>query len=230
MPRLIDTRSLYKVYGVDTSAPVHALDGVSITVDEGEFVGVAGPSGSGKSTLLHILGCLDKPTRGTYSLAGRDVTALSDMELSRIRRSTVGFVFQSFNLLGRLSVLENIALPLAYQGVARRRRLDRARRIGERVGLSDRLSHRPSQLSGGEAQRVGLARALVGSPRVVFADEPTGSLDTKTAEEILGLLFELHKEGLTVVLVSHDERIVARTDRIIHIIDGKVVNDDPHSP
>ncbi len=224
MAELIDARSLSKVYGARGGASVHALDDVSLTVQEGEFVGIAGPSGSGKSTLLHILGCLDHPSDGSYWLAGREVATLGDRELSRIRASIVGFVFQSFNLLHRLSVVENIALPLAYQGVHRRERQRRARELAERVGLGHRLSHRPGELSGGEAQRTGIARALVVSPRVVFADEPTGNLDSKTAEDVLDLLAELHREGLTIVIVSHEQSIVSRCERVLHIIDGKVAS------
>jgi len=225
MAKLIEARALTKVYGPQASAGVRALDGVSLTIDEGEFVGIAGPSGSGKSTLLHILGCLDHPSEGSYWLSGQEVASLGDRELSRIRASMVGFVFQSFNLLQRLSVVENIALPLAYRGVERRERQRRAKDLAERVGLGHRLSHRPAELSGGEAQRVGVARALVVSPRVVFADEPTGNLDSKTAEEVLELLVGLHEEGMTVVMVSHDHRIVGRCGRVLHIIDGKMASD-----
>ncbi len=225
MTVLIDAQSLVKVYGAQTGVSVHALAGVDIQVQEGEFVGIAGPSGSGKSTLLNVLGCLDRPTSGRYLLDGLDVAVLSDRELSRIRSSTVGFVFQSFNLLPRLSVLENIGLPLAYAGVARRERRRRAEELADRLGLADRASHRPSELSGGQAQRVGIARALASSPRAVFADEPTGNVDSKTAEGILELLVELHRDGMTIVLVSHDERIVSAADRAVHIIDGQVATD-----
>jgi putative ABC transport system ATP-binding protein len=225
MANLIEARALTKVYGAQASAGVRALDGVSLTIEDGEFVGIAGPSGSGKSTLLHILGCLDRPTEGSYWLAGQEVATLGDRELSRIRASMVGFVFQSFNLLQRLSVVENIALPLAYRGVERRERQRRAKDLAERVGLGHRLSHRPAELSGGEAQRVGIARALVASPQVVFADEPTGNLDSKTAQEVLELVVGLHEEGLTVVMVSHDPRIVGRCGRVMHMIDGKMASD-----
>jgi len=222
MAVLIDARSLVKVYGAVAGARVRALDDVSVTVQEGEFVGIAGPSGSGKATLLHILGCLDRPTSGSYVLAGHDVATLPDRPLSRVRASTVGFIFQSFNLLPRLSVVENIALPLAYQGIGSRERKRRATQLAERLGLGDRLSHRPTQLSGGQAQRVAIARALAPSPRAVFADEPTGNLDSKTAAEILALLLELHEGGLTIVLVSHDEHVAQATERVLHMIDGRL--------
>ncbi len=223
---LIRTEGLVKVYGAREGAQVRALDGIDLSVARGEFVGIVGPSGSGKSTLLQILGCLDRQSEGSYSLAGRDVASLSDRELSRLRSREIGFVFQSFNLLPRLNVLENIALPLAYQGVPRAERARRARELAERVGIGERVRHRPAELSGGQAQRVGLARALAASPRIVFADEPTGNLDTKTAEEILRVLIELHGEGLTIALVTHDHNIARHTDRIVHLVDGRVVRDE----
>jgi len=225
MTTLIDGRSLVKVYGAQAGARVRALDDVTVGIREGEFVGIAGPSGSGKSTLLNVLGCLDRPSSGQYWLAGREVAALPDQELSRVRAGELGFVFQSFNLLPRLDVLENIAVPLTYQGVAPRERKRRARELAERLGLGERLHHRPAELSGGQAQRVGIARALVAGPRVVFADEPTGNLDSKTAEDILRLLVELHHGGLTIVMVSHDDHIVRKADRVLHMIDGKIASD-----
>ena len=225
MPSLIDARGLSKVYGSRGGVQVRAVDNVSLAVEDGEFVGIAGPSGSGKSTLLHILGCLDRPTEGSYWLAGRDVAALGDRELSRVRASTVGFVFQSFNLLQRLDVVENIALPLAYQGVPRHQRRRRAAEMAKRVGLGHRLAHRPSELSGGEAQRTGIARALVVEPKVLFADEPTGNLDSHTAHEVLDLLVGLHGEGITIALVSHDHSIVTHCERVLHIVDGRIDSD-----
>ncbi|NLW50707.1 MAG: ABC transporter ATP-binding protein [Candidatus Brocadiaceae bacterium] len=225
MGSLIEVEGLSKVYGVRGGVQVRAVDDVSLKIDEGEFVGIAGPSGSGKSTLLHIMGCLDRPSGGVYRLDGRDVAALEDRELSRVRSSVVGFVFQSFNLLQRLDVVENIALPLAYQGVARAQRRRRAAEMAERVGLGDRLTHRPAELSGGQAQRAGIARALVGEPRVLFADEPTGNLDSHTAHEVLDLLIDLHREGITIAMVSHDHSIVSRCRRVLHIVDGRIHSD-----
>ncbi|MGD2174672.1 MAG: ABC transporter ATP-binding protein [Candidatus Brocadiaceae bacterium] len=225
MAPLIRAERLTKVYGAETVAPVTALDDVSLQIEERSFTGIVGPSGSGKSTLLNLLGCLDKPSSGQYWFDGREVDRLPDDELSRLRASAMGFVFQSFNLLPRLSVVENVALPLTYQGVARGERTSRAEEMADRLGLGDRRHHRPSELSGGQAQRVGIARALVTSPRVVFADEPTGNLDSKTAEEILSVLAGLHSDGLTVVMVTHDEQIVQASDRILHIIDGKLARD-----
>jgi len=226
MDRLIHTQGLAKVYGAREGARVRALDGIDLSVARGEFLGIVGPSGSGKSTLLQILGCLDRQSEGSYELAGREVSTLNDRELSRLRSREIGFVFQSFNLLPRLNVLENIALPLAYQGVPRTERARRASELAERVGIGDRLRHRPAELSGGQAQRVGLARALAPRPRIIFADEPTGNLDTKTAEEILEMLIALHREGMTIALVTHDHDLVKRVDRVIHLVDGRIVSDE----
>ncbi len=226
MDKLIETQGLTKVYGAREDSRVRALDGIDLTVARGEFVGIVGPSGSGKSTLLQILGCLDRQSEGSYALAGREVSTLSDRELSRLRSREIGFVFQSFNLLPRLNVLENIALPLTYQGVPPAERARRAGELAERLGIGDRLKHRPSELSGGQAQRVGMARALAAQPRIIFADEPTGNLDTKTAEEILQMLIELHKEGMTIALVTHDHNIARHTDRVVHLVDGRIVRDE----
>jgi putative ABC transport system ATP-binding protein len=225
MANIIEAENLTKVYGPETAAPVRALDEVSLSVREGGFTGIVGPSGSGKSTLLNVLGCLDRPSEGRYWLGGREVDKLGDRALSRVRASMLGFVFQSFNLLPRLSVVENVALPLTYQRMPRRERAERARELARRVGLGDRLSHRPAELSGGQAQRVGIARALVVEPRVIFADEPTGNLDSKTAQEILALLVGLHRDGLTIIMVTHDEHIAGAADRILHMIDGKIARD-----
>ncbi len=225
MASIIEAEHLSKVYGPETAAPVRALDDVSLAVSEGGFTSIVGPSGSGKSTLLNVLGCLDRPTDGRYWLGGQEVDRMGDRQLSRVRSTMLGFVFQSFNLLPRLNVLENVALPLTYQGVPRRERDARARNLAQRVGLGDRLSHRPAELSGGQAQRVGIARALVVEPRIIFADEPTGNLDSKTAREILALLVELHRDGLTILMVTHDERIASAADRVLHMADGKIARD-----
>ena len=202
---------------------VRALDGVSLSVDRGEFVGLSGPSGSGKSTLVHLLAGLDQPTEGTVTLAGEDVESLSTAELTRLRLDHVGIVFQRFHLLPSLSARANVALPLVEQGVPKGERRERAADLLDRVGLGDRLSHRPDELSGGEQQRVAVARALVTDPLVLFADEPTGELDTETGEQVLAL-FEDLADDRAVVLASHDERALDRTDRTVHLVDGQVVN------
>jgi len=224
MKRVIHLRGARKTYYMGHHE-VHALDGVDLDIDHGEFAAIVGASGSGKSTLMHMLGCLDRLTDGTYHLAGEDMSAASDAQLSAIRNRRIGFVFQQFNLLPNLTVLENIALPLAYAGVPRGERLDRARRMAEQVGLEARLDHKPSELSGGQCQRVAIARALIHEPEVLFADEPTGALDTKTGAEILALLDELHAKGLTVLMVTHDEKIAAHAHRRITLSDGKITDD-----
>ena len=209
------------VGGGETSRPtVRALDGVSLTIDRGEFVGLSGPSGSGKSTLIHLLAGLDAPTAGRVTLAGEDVAELSQKQLTRLRLEQVGIVFQRFHLLPSLSARANVALPLVERGVSKGERREQASSLLERVGLGDRQSHRPDELSGGEQQRVAVARALAGDPLVVFADEPTGELDTETGERILDLLSDLATDR-SVVLASHDERALARTDRVIRLVDGR---------
>jgi len=204
---------------------VEALRGVSVDVDAGEFVAVMGPSGSGKSTLLNILGCFDRPTRGSYRLAGEDVSGLGADALAETRNQTLGFVFQSFNLLARTTALENVELPLVYAGVAPRLRHERAIAALERVGLGERLHHHPSQLSGGQQQRVAIARALVNGPRLVLADEPTGNLDSRNGEAVMDLLKELHAAGATICMVTHDARFAQHADRTVHLFDGRVVED-----
>nr|WP_189180584.1 ABC transporter ATP-binding protein [Microbispora rosea] len=204
---------------------VDALRGVDLRIEQGEFVAIVGPSGSGKSTLMHLLGCLDRPTSGTLRVNGVDVATLDDSGLADLRNRTIGFVFQSFHLLARTSALDNVALPLVYRGVPRAERRERARRALEAVGLGHRLTHRPSQMSGGEQQRVAVARALVGDPRVLLADEPTGNLDTRNGEEVMGLLERLNKGGVAVVLVTHDAEVAARARRRIHVRDGRIERD-----
>ncbi|GAA4223558.1 ABC transporter ATP-binding protein [Actinomadura meridiana] len=219
----VDVTRTYRMEGVD----VTALHGVSLRIDDGEFAAILGPSGSGKSTLMHLLGCLDRPTTGTLRISGRDVSKLSDGELAELRNAHVGFVFQSFHLLARTSARDNVALPLVYRGVSRTERRRRAAEALTTVGLEHRLGHRPGQLSGGEQQRVAVARALVGDPGVVLADEPTGNLDTRTGHDVMDLLERLNAErGVAVVLVTHEPDIAARARRQIHIRDGRVERDE----
>ena len=213
----VDVRRSYPLDGVT----VEALRGVSLRIDQGEYVAVIGPSGSGKSTLMHLLGCLDRPTSGLLRVGGRDVATLSDAELAELRNRTIGFVFQSFQLLARTSARDNVALPLVYRGLRRTERRERAEAALRSVGLGHRLEHRPSQLSGGEQQRVAIARALVGEPRLLLADEPTGNLDTRSGEEVMAILERLVAErGVAVVVVTHDAEVAALADRRVHVRDG----------
>ena len=221
---IIDMNAITKVY--DTGkVQVEALRGVSFAVDEGEFVAVIGPSGSGKSTLLNLLGCLDTPTGGSYHLAGEAVAGLDRDRLADVRNRRVGFVFQSFNLLPQLTALENVELPMLFGGVGRRERRRRAGEMLERVGLGDRVDHRPTELSGGQMQRVAVARALAMEPAIVLADEPTGNLDTGSGSDVLSLLEELWRQGRTLVVVTHDQGLARRAGRVIEIRDGMVVRD-----
>lgn len=221
---LVEVRDLHKDYGAGTNR-VPVLRGVNFRVRAGEVVALMGPSGSGKSTLLNILGCLDRPTGGAYRLGGRDVSTLSRAEQAWVRLHYLGFIFQSFHLLSDSSVLENVAMPLYYAGIGREERERRALALIERVGLKDRVSHRPSELSGGQRQRVAIARSLVNRPKLLLADEPTGALDTSTGNEVLALLHELHEEtGLSMILVTHDEEVSASAERTIYVRDGRVVD------
>lgn len=226
MAPLIEFRKVYKIYQMG-DARVHAVDGISMTIDRGEFVAIVGQSGSGKSTCMNIIGCLDVPTSGQYLLAGQDVGRLDDDELAAIRNRMLGFIFQQYNLLPKMSVLENVEVSLMYAGVPKAERDARARKTLERVGLADKLKNRPAQLSGGQQQRVSIARALAGNPSVILADEPTGALDSKTGREVLGLLQELHREGNTIVLITHDNSIARKAERIIRLEDGHIIYDGP---
>jgi putative ABC transport system ATP-binding protein len=219
---LLEARGVTKVYRLGR-VDVPALRGVDLDVTQGEYVAIMGPSGSGKSTLMHILGCLDSATDGTYYLAGTDVGTLRGRDLARVRNHKVGFVFQTFNLMPRLTVEENVALPLQYRGgFSRRERRRRARALLERLGMSHRTGHRPEELSGGERQRVAIARALVGEPAILLVDEPTGNLDSKSGAEVLTTFREVHAGGHTIVLVTHDPNVADEADRIVHIADGRV--------
>lgn len=209
---------------------VEALKDVSINIEKGEYVALMGPSGSGKSTLMNLLGCLDSPSRGQYWLNGKEVSTMEDSELAEVRNKDIGFVFQTFNLLPRLSALENVALPLVYAGVNREDRLAKARKVLEAVGLGDRVTHKPNELSGGQRQRVAVARALVNDPAIILADEPTGNLDTKTSYEIMSLFEEIHKAGNTVILVTHEQDIAMHAHRIIRLRDGLVESDVLNEP
>ncbi len=223
---LIRVKDLHKVYDLD-EVKVSVLRGVDFSIQPGEVVALMGPSGSGKSTLLNILGCLDRPTSGQYILGGRDVSTLSRAEQAWVRLNYLGFIFQAFHLLADSTVLENVAMPMYYAGLSLKERNERAAKLLERVGLGDRLDHRPSQLSGGQRQRVAIARSLANQPRVLLADEPTGALDVQTGHEVLALLRELHDEtGLTILLVTHDAEVAASAQRTIRVLDGRIVPDD----
>lgn len=222
---LIDIKELYKIYHEGQENEVRALDGVSLSVERGEFLAIIGASGSGKSTMMNILGCLDIPTYGDYRLDGTDVTELSDRQLARIRNREIGFIFQSFNLIPALNAAENVELPLIYQGVSASRRKERVEEALEKVGLADRWGHHPAEMSGGQQQRVAIARAIAANPPVIMADEPTGALDSRTGRHVLEILHGLHEEGSTVILITHDNGIAATAPRIIRISDGHIVAD-----
>jgi len=223
---LIELRSVTRTYHMG-NVEVHALRGVDLDIDANEYAAIMGPSGSGKSTLMNILGCLDRPTTGHYFLGGSDVARMSDDQLSRVRNRSIGFVFQSFNLIAQLTVLENVEVPLFYKQVPRRDRIALCLDLIERVGLSHRLSHLPAQLSGGEQQRVSIARALVNEPIVILADEPTGNLDSTMAAQIMELLEEINIRGTTIVMVTHDPDLSARAHRRVHIHDGRITDPQP---
>ncbi|MEZ8655949.1 ABC transporter ATP-binding protein [Vibrio splendidus] len=221
---LVELSNIGKHYS-NGDTEIRALDGVDLSIEKGEFLSILGPSGSGKSTLMNMLGCLDKPTEGEYQLDGKNVAALSANDLAGIRNQKIGFVFQSFNLLEYASALDNVALPLVYSGIKAKERRNRAAALLEQVGLGDRLDHKPNQLSGGQKQRVAIARALVNDPQIILADEPTGALDSKSGAEIEALFNQLHAEGRTLIIVTHDNSLAERTKRIVTIKDGKVLSD-----
>lgn len=220
------TEELWKTYEMG-GEKLHALRGVDLTIRRGEYAAIMGPSGSGKSTLMNLIGCLDTPTSGKYWLAGRLVSELGDDELAAIRNKEIGFVFQTFNLLPRATALHNVELPMIYNGTPAEERIARAKRALEAVDLGERMYHKPNELSGGQRQRVAVARALVNSPSIVLADEPTGNLDSKTGDEIMALFARLHREGNTMIVVTHENDVARRADRIIHVRDGKVETDEP---
>ncbi|WP_219338374.1 ABC transporter ATP-binding protein [Luteimonas deserti] len=226
-PPVIETRGLAKVYSAGTEAEVVALDQVDLVIRHGEFVAIMGPSGSGKSTLMNLIGCLDTPTAGSYHCDGVDVATLDREQLAELRRDKIGFVFQGFNLLPRMTAIENVAMPLGYARVPNEERHERARAALEAVGLGNRGTHRPSELSGGQQQRVAIARALINRPPVLLADEPTGALDTRTGEEILALFKRLRDDGHTVVLITHDPEVAAHADRTFVMRDGELHEDVP---
>ena len=221
---MIRLENIYKIYG-DGENQIRAVDGISLTIAKGEFTAIVGASGSGKSTCMNIIGCLDVPTSGSYYLNGADVSQMNEKELAHIRNQELGFVFQQYNLIPKLNILENVELPLLYRGIHAQKRRKMAMESLARVGLADRSEKLPNQLSGGQQQRVSIARALAGNPPVILADEPTGALDSKTGYEVLEFLKQLHREGTTVVLITHDNSIAEKTRRIIRIQDGKLVSD-----
>ena len=222
---VLEVRDVQKTYQVGDDIVVHALDGVSLQIRKGDFIAIIGPSGSGKSTLMHSIGLLDHPTSGEVLVGGTDVTKMAENELARVRNKEIGFVFQAFNLLARTTAIENVELPLIYAGVSATERKERAIEALKRVGLGERLDHMPNQLSGGQQQRVAIARALVTEPSIILADEPTGNLDSKSGIEVMAFLQELHKSGVTIVLVTHDAHVALHAERVVRIADGKITQD-----
>ena len=224
MSNVIEIRNIIRDFPLGQET-VHVLKGIDLDIESGDYIAIMGPSGSGKSTLMNLLGCLDTPTSGSYNLNGKDVSKMSDDELAEIRNKEIGFVFQTFNLMPRTTALENVALPMIYAGISKKDRTKRAEEVLEDVGLADRMDHKPNQLSGGQRQRVAMGRALVNIPSIILADEPTGNLDSKTSEEIMDLLDEIHSKGNTVIVVTHEEDIAAKAHRVIRLIDGMVDSD-----
>ena len=222
---LIDIEGVKKIYDL-WAEKIHALDGVSLKIERGEYIAIMGPSGSGKSTIMNILGCLDTPTSGSYYFEDEEVSKMDDNQLAGIRNEKIGFVFQTFNLLPRISSLQNVELPLIYGGVSLESRRERAKLVLERVGLGDRMNHKPNELSGGQRQRVAVARALANEPSIILADEPTGNLDSKTGEEIMVLFNQIHEAGNTIILVTHEEYIAENAHRIIRLHDGLIASDE----
>jgi len=223
MEKLIVINNITKEYKMG-KITVPALNGVDLKIDKGDFIAIMGPSGSGKSTLMHILGCLDTPTSGDYILNNEKVSAMKRNKLAAIRNREIGFVFQTFNLLPHLNIQKNVELPLMYSGLGRKQRIRQARKVLDEVGLSDRLRHKPSELSGGQRQRVAIARAIVNEPAIVLADEPTGNLDTTSGNDILGIFSELHSQGHTIIIVTHDKAVANRADKVISLVDGLISN------
>lgn len=224
MEPLIRVKNMYKIYNPGENE-VRALDDVSLEINQGEFIAIVGHSGSGKSTFMNMLGCLDTPDSGEYFLDGKDVANLSDNELSDIRNHKIGFIFQGFNLIPNLDALGNVELPLIYRGLGKQQRKEIAREALSKVGLENRMDHRPNQLSGGQQQRVAVARAIAAQPPIILADEPTGNLDSKSTIEIMNILKDLHKSGRTVIIITHDDEIANQVDRVVRIMDGKIVSD-----
>ncbi len=221
---MIQIKDMYKIYEI-SNLEIAALKNINLTIGKNEFLAIVGPSGSGKSTLMNMMGCLDIPTSGTYILDGVEVSSLNDDELAEIRSQKIGFIFQGFNLVQKLTAFENVELPLIYQGIRAKERHTRVENALQLVGLGDRAEHKPNELSGGQQQRVAIARALINNPPIIFADEPTGNLDTKSGNEIIGLLKEMHDKGNTIVLITHDNDIAGNSKRIVKINDGEIVDD-----
>ena len=221
---VIDLKNIIRNFQLGPQT-VHVLKGINLTIKKGEYVALMGPSGSGKSTLMNLLGCLDTPTSGSYMIANRDVSKMNDNQLADVRNKEIGFVFQTFNLIPRQTALQNVALPLVYAGEKKEQRISRAKKVLDEVGLSDRITHKPNQLSGGQRQRVAIARALVNSPSIILADEPTGNLDSTTSNEIMKLFEEIHKNGNTLIIVTHEEEIAQHANRIIRLKDGEIESD-----
>ena len=222
---MLKIKEIKKIYQMG-KVKVEALRGISFYIDKGEFVAIMGPSGSGKSTLMHIIGCLDQPTEGNFIIGGKDVSKLNDDKLAEIRNKSIGFVFQQFNLLSRTSILHNVEIPLIYAGLKTKRRREMAKQALEKVGLGERVKHKPNEISGGEKQRAAIARALVNNPLIILADEPTGNLDTKTGEEIMKIFYKLHQQGNTLIMVTHEAEVARHARRIIHLRDGLIEKDE----
>jgi len=221
---VIELEKIEKTYLIGESE-VSVLKGIDLKIDEGEFVALMGPSGSGKSTLMNIIGCLDRPTRGRFLLLGKDVSQTSDEELARVRREELGFIFQTFNLIGRISVLKNVEVPMILSEVSREKRMERALELLESVGLAHRVNFSPLRISGGERQRVAIARALANDPKIIIADEPTGNLDLKSSQEVMGIMRNLHEEGRTIIMVTHNPEVTGNCDRVIRLRDGRILNE-----
>ena len=230
MSGIIEIHDVTKTYEMGAETIVHALAGVSLSIEGGDYVAIMGPSGSGKSTLMNLIGCLDTPSSGSYVLKGREIASMNDDELAQIRNKEIGFIFQTFNLLPRADAVQNVELPLVYSGLARKERRERAEKALDAVGLGTRKHHRPNELSGGQRQRVAIARALVNGPSILLADEPTGNLDSKTGEEILALMDELHRGGNTIILVTHEDELAQHASRVVRLRDGKIVSDVRNHP